>query len=176
MAIESALVILVPEVEVLVGSFRNQYDPSAALGVPAHVTLLYPFKPPHELTAELSRELVELFAKHSAFTVSFRGTKRFQNVLYLPPKPAEPFQRLAEIIAERYPEAPPYGGQFPDIIPHLTVAQISDSRRLEEIAVQFEQVAQGCLPIQAIVREIALMDNESEYWRIRARFSLGAKS
>ena len=43
LAVESALVVLVPEAEVVVKSFRDQYDPLAANGCPAHVTLLYPF-------------------------------------------------------------------------------------------------------------------------------------
>ena len=45
---ESALVVLVPEADPLVGPFRSFFDPSAALGVPAHVTLLYPFVEPAE--------------------------------------------------------------------------------------------------------------------------------
>ena len=40
--IESALVVLVPEAERLVKPFCERYDPSAAAGVPAHITLLYP--------------------------------------------------------------------------------------------------------------------------------------
>ena len=48
-SIESALVVLVPEAEALVKPFRDRYDPSAAVGVPAHITLLYPFKPPDEV-------------------------------------------------------------------------------------------------------------------------------
>jgi hypothetical protein len=35
---ESALVV--PEAEPLVKPFRDRYDPSAAAGVPAHITLL----------------------------------------------------------------------------------------------------------------------------------------
>jgi hypothetical protein len=40
---ESALVVLVPEAEAATKPFRDQYDPAAAAGVPAHITLLYPF-------------------------------------------------------------------------------------------------------------------------------------
>src|ERR1051325_8060387 len=46
---ESALVVLVPEAEVFAKPFRDQYDPSAAAGMPAHITLLYPFKAPDEV-------------------------------------------------------------------------------------------------------------------------------
>ena len=43
---ESALVVLVPEAEGVVKPFRDLHDPSAAAGMPAHITLLYPFKHP----------------------------------------------------------------------------------------------------------------------------------
>src|SRR6478609_6635048 len=39
----SALVITVPAAEPVVGPWRLQYDPSAAAGMPAHVTVLYPW-------------------------------------------------------------------------------------------------------------------------------------
>ena len=171
MPIESALVILIPEAEVLVESFRNQYDPSATLGVPAHVTVLYPFKPPPELTADVIETLEELFSKFPGFSVTFTEPKRFPGVLYLSPVPDEAFRRLTTIVTERFPETPPYGGQFTDVIPHLTVADVSDSYQLEQLTADFERKAKGRLPIRARVREIVLMDNETGKWRVRNRFA-----
>ena len=55
--LESALVALVPEAECLVKTFRDRYDPSAALGVPAHITLLYPFKPADQIDAVVLAQL-----------------------------------------------------------------------------------------------------------------------
>ena len=176
MPIESALVILIPEVEVLVESFRNRYDPSAALGVPAHVTVLYPFKPPRELTAEVIQSLERLFAKFPGFDASFRELGRFSGVLYLSPMPDEKFRRLTEIVTERFPETLPYGGQFHDLVPHLTVAHVSDPEQLDEIAADFERAARAHVPIQAKVREIALLDNESGLWQVRWRFALSTES
>ena len=176
MPLESALVVLVPEAEVLVESFRNRYDPSAALGVPAHVTILYPLKPPRELTTEVIRGLEELFSTVPGFEVSFTESGRFPGVLYLSPVPDETFRGLTEVVTRRFPEAPPYGGQFVDIIPHLTVAQVSDSDRLEEIAAEFERAAAGHLPIRTSVREISLLDNESGRWQVRHRFALGPET
>lgn len=47
--LEPGLAVLVPEAELLVRSFRSQYDPSATDEVSAHITVLYPFKPPMRL-------------------------------------------------------------------------------------------------------------------------------
>ena len=170
--IESALVTLIPEAEVLVERFRNQYDPAAAIGVPAHVTVLYPFKSPRELTTDVIQSLEELFFKFPAFGASFTETGRFPGVLYLSPEPVEIFRQLTKIVTRGFPETPPYGGQFTDVVPHLTVTQVSDSQRLEKIAADFEHAAKDHLPIQSSVREIALMDNESGRWKVRNRFAL----
>src|SRR5207245_4378164 len=122
MPIESALVVLMPEAEDLVRSFRNQFDPTAAAGVPAHVTIVYPFKPPFELTADVIAALHEVFSKTSSFEVSFTGPKRFPGVLYFSPEPDELFRRLTDRITEQFPDTPPYGGKFADVVPHLTIA------------------------------------------------------
>ncbi len=176
MTFESALVVLVPETEFLVGAFRNQYDPSAAVGVPAHVTILYPFKPPPELTMEVIQSLEDLFSEFPKFRASFVEVRRFPGVIYLAPEPFEIFHRLIGLVTKRFPETPPYGGQFAEVIPHLTVAQVDDSEQLEKIAADFAQQATERLPIQASINQIALLDNESGLWRIRQEFYLGAES
>ena len=174
MPFESALVVLIPEAESLVKSFRDQYDPSASAGVPAHVTILYPFKPPDALTADVIATLQDLVSRLPSFNVSFQEFQGFPDVLYLAPMPAEPFQRLTETVASRYPETPPYGGAFTEIVPHLTIAQVSDHQKLAEIANEFRETAQAKLPIHARVNTVSLMDNSSGYWKIRAQFSLGS--
>jgi hypothetical protein len=50
---ESAVIIPIPEVEPIVGPLRLHYDRAAHLGVPAHITLLYPFCPPQTVSAEI---------------------------------------------------------------------------------------------------------------------------
>lgn len=173
MPIESALVILIPEAEDSVESFRIKYDPQAALGVPAHVTILYPFKSPRELTAEVIRTLEELFSKFPGFDVSFSESGRFPGVLYLSPAPDEMLRRLTKIVAKHFPETQPYRGQFTDVIPHLTIAQVGDPQQLDKIAADFERTVRGHLQIQSSVKEVALMDNESGRWKVRMRFPLG---
>ena len=50
-------------------------------------------------------------------------------VLYLAPEPAEPFGALTEAFAAAWPEYPPYGGSFTDVVPHLTVAMARRAHR-----------------------------------------------
>jgi 2'-5' RNA ligase len=173
-SIESALVVLVPEAEALVKPFRDQYDPSAAVGVPAHITLLYPFKPPDELGGPVLDKLHYGFARFAPFRFSLASIRRFPvEVLYLAPEPDEPFRQLTLAIRDWYPETPPYGGKWPDIVPHLSVASLADEQQLDRIAGKFAQASQRKLPIGATAEEVTLMDNRSGRWQIRETFSLG---
>jgi hypothetical protein len=53
----SAVLVPVPEAERVVSRYRARLDGAAALGVPAHVTVLYPFVPPAAITAATLEEL-----------------------------------------------------------------------------------------------------------------------
>jgi hypothetical protein len=48
---ESALIVAVPEAEWAVAALRAAYDPAASWGMPAHITVLYPFLPPEVMAA-----------------------------------------------------------------------------------------------------------------------------
>jgi hypothetical protein len=170
---QSALVILVPEVEALVQPFRERYDPSAAAGMPAHVTSLYPFLPPTDIDAAVIAGVGSCAAAIQPFDFVFRNTRRFPGVLYLVPEPDEPFRRITQAIWQRYPQAPPYGGRFPDIVPHLSLADRLAESHLDRVAEEFAAAAQGKLPVRGQAREIALVDNRSGSWRVSTTIKLG---
>lgn len=170
---QSALGVLVPEAEALVKPFRERYDPSAAEGVPAHITILVPFKPPVTITADVLETLRQLFAGFRSFTFALTEPRRFPDVLYLAPVPEAPFQALTEAVVERFPETPPYGGVFDHIVPHLTVAHALDREELDRIAQAFAQAVTGKLPVSATVTEVGLLDNTDGHWQVRANFPLG---
>jgi 2'-5' RNA ligase len=88
-------------------------------GLPAHVTLLFPFPEPDADVVAATRETL---AGVEAFDVVFREVRRFPNVPYLVPEPAEPFVALTGALVTRFPAWQPYGGKFDDVIPHLTIA------------------------------------------------------
>jgi 2'-5' RNA ligase len=164
----SALIVAVPEAEPLVGEWRLQYD-NASLGIPAHVTLLFPFVPAGELDKALFGELRALFAAQAAFSVAFSRVARFTDVAWLAPEPAEPFRRLTELILRRYPSYPPYEGIHDEVIPHLTVA-VGDGTLQDQV----DAALTPNLPIAADVREVVLLEEQRDaHWRTRERFPLG---
>ena len=166
----TALALQVPEAEELVREHRMRYDPSAALGVPAHITLLSPFVEPEAIDEE---ELRAFFAQFSPFVFELRRTARFPEALYLAPEPAEPVSAVIDAIVDRWPDYPPYGGGLDEIVPHLTLAHQQSEEVYDDIA---SKVSTG-LPISAYASEVCLIEGGPGHdgpWHERARFLLGA--
>ncbi|MDX2834404.1 2'-5' RNA ligase family protein [Streptomyces scabiei] len=89
--------------------------------------------------------------------------------MYLAPEPDAGFRCLTGAIVERWPEHPPFGGQFDDVVPHLTVAQGQDEAVVEKI----EAVLLAGLPVVAWVSTVDLLVHDGTRWRQRASFPLG---
>jgi 2'-5' RNA ligase len=166
----SGVIVSVPQAEPIVGELRLRHTTDAPLGIPAHVTLLFPFVPPAGLTDDVEERLARLIAAAPAFDVTFARTARWPELVYLQPDPADPFGRLTEAIAAEWPEHPPYEGVHDEVIPHLTVAESEDGTLLDRIAVELEPR----LPIELRVREAQLyVQGDDGRWRERRDFPLG---
>jgi hypothetical protein len=169
---QSILVILVPEAEPLVSPFRSKHDKSAADGMPAHITINYPFLPTEEDKSGAISGLKNLFSGYLSFSYSLSAIKHFSGVIYLEPSPVQFFIDLIKAVTRQFPQSPPYGGMFTEIISHLTVADVKDEVMLEEIDRQFAIACTGKIPIQARVNEVWLMDNKHGSWTRRISFPL----
>ena len=164
----SALIVAVPEAEPLVHDWRLRYD-NAELGIPAHVTLIFPFVPAEEIGVELLDELRKLFAEQPAFEFTLAGVARFADVAWLAPDPSDPFRRLTDLIFSRYPDYPPYEGLHEEVLPHLTVA-MGDAALQDEV----DAALTPHLPIAAHAGEVTLLvEDESGHWAEFVRFPLG---
>jgi len=156
----TALVIVVPEVEPLIGRLRERYDAAGAMGAPSHVTLVFPF-------GDDEAGLEELFAAVRPFDFELVGTASFpDSTLYLEPEPAGPFVRLVETLAARYPDHPPYGGTHETIVPHVTVGQ--------NVPDEEERRIGAALPIRCRAEAVTwLEEGRNGRWAERRRFTLG---
>ncbi|GAA0915600.1 2'-5' RNA ligase family protein [Nonomuraea longicatena] len=158
---DTALTVRIPAAEPVVGRWRAAHDPSAAYGVPPHVTVLYPFLPPDRVDVD---ELRRLFAEHEPFDLRFERTARLPGLLYLAPEPDGPLRELTDAVAARWPEAPPYRNAHPGDVPHLTVA----TSALDEV----EDGLTG-LPVTWRVGGVTLSAFDGRSWRDTAYFPLG---
>ena len=154
----TALIIAIPEAEPAVGALRLAHDRSAPLGVPAHVTILYPFADPADVDEAAVADLVASFP---AFAFELDRVERFdEGHVWLHPEPSAPFAALIDAVWRRFPECPPYGGAHDVVIPHLTVSEVP-----VEVDVD--------LPIQAIAHEVTLIEQAADgRWSVRRVFPL----
>ena len=156
----TGLIIEVPEAEPAVGALRLAHDSSAALGVPAHVTILFPFADRDALDEDA---LAELFARFPAFDFTLDRVEQFDDgVTWLHPAPSAPFEDLTAAVAQRWPEHPPYEGAFDVVIPHLTVSETAIDVKVQ-------------LPIPSRAHAVTLIEqNEANgRWATRRAFALG---
>ena len=172
---ESAFAVNVPEAESYVAVLRERFDPSAKLGVPAHITLLYPFMSPEQITEMVLKRVRLALSPAVRFRFCLVKTGRFPGALYLAPEPAEPFIALTERLVHQFPDYLPYGGQHGSIVPHLTVAQASEA---EHSVAEAELARILPLPsgIQASCKEVVLIENSSGRWEHMHSFSLAARA
>lgn len=169
---ESGIILPVPEAEPVVGQFRALHDPQARYGVPAHITLLYPFAHPSKVASTIDA-LRQLFAGVSAFEFSLVSTRRFPGAGYLHPEPSATFVRLTEMLGNQWPEFPPYGGAFSTVIPHLTVADRATSDVLDAV----DAAVSRQLPIVCRATEAWLMCSDDHgYWSCREVFRFDART
>ena len=82
--------------KLVVKPFRDRYDPSAAVGVPAHITLLYPFKPPNEVSSAVLDKLRARFARFAAIQFSLSSVRRGPGLGTFGTRPRSPMSHSAD--------------------------------------------------------------------------------
>jgi 2'-5' RNA ligase len=168
----SAILIRVP-VPAGLDRLRRRWDVMAGTGVPAHVTILFPFVAASALTAPHRATLAAIARDVAPFEIAFRQVGRFPTVVYLVPEPSAPIDALMAAIVERYPEHPPYGGEFAEVIPHLTVTEVGpETAPLDQIAAEAER----WLPFEHHVTALeVLVESPEGRWRRHWRIPLGVR-
>jgi 2'-5' RNA ligase len=152
--LQSALLVAIPSAEPAVARHRDRFDSSAPRGVPAHITVLFPFISPAAIDSAVHAELARLFGAVGAFRFTLDHTSWFgDSVLWLGPRDDAPFRALTRAAFAAFPEYPPYGGRHGDVVPHLT---IGDHGPLPERCAA-EAAVRSHLPIEGEVTEVRLM-------------------
>jgi hypothetical protein len=174
-ATETAVLVLVPEAEPAVREHRAHLDMAASWGVPAHLSVVYPFVPPAEVDDGVLARLAAALGTVQAFDCTFPRTDWFgDDVLWLAPDPAEPFRELIGAVVSAFPAQQPYGGIYADPVPHLTVGELRLGSAAELTAA--ERAVRAQLPIRARVGRAVLLAGRrgAGSWRQVATFELRA--
>ncbi|WP_198664530.1 2'-5' RNA ligase family protein [Jiangella endophytica] len=161
-----------PAVETFVRSRFEHYDRSYLSSDPAfthaHITVLAPFLPAPEPAA--LETVAALVAAAPPITFSLHRLETFPNgIIYLAPEPADPFRALTERLVAAFPQCPPYGGVFPDVVPHLTLDQHS-----AEVSVESTRDRLGdTVPVTCIADRVDLAWYEPDRSRVLTSWPLG---
>ncbi|WP_243653185.1 2'-5' RNA ligase family protein [Pseudonocardia endophytica] len=171
-ATRSAVLALVPDAEPVVGELRAVLDPTASAGVPAHVTVLYPFAAPSGIDDATVAGLRDAVSDVPAFRFRLADVGWFgTEYVWLAPDPSEPFDELTARVARAFPEHPPYGGEH-EPHPHLTVGY---RRHASEVALRdAADRIRPLLPVDARVDRLHLLagSHEPGSWRTVAELPL----
>lgn len=168
----TALIVVVPEAEPVVGRWRAELDRAASWGVPAHVTVLFPFLAPGEIDTAVLAELRAIVRAVPRFTVTLSHIDWFDDrVVWVAPRPDEPFRALTHAVWRRFPQAPPYAGAHDEVLPHLTVGHDADPAALRRAAA----AVAARLPVRADVDAVRLVEGTDApgSWHTVAELPLG---
>ncbi len=172
----SVVMIPVPDLDGVVRPRLERLSPDDVPADPddpvAHITVLGPFVDLAQLTDGVLDELERFFADVTAFDFHLTGIHTFPGgTVYLSPSPAAPFRHLTHGLAHLFPEHPPYGGAFDEVVPHLTVP-IPEGEGIE--ALEFELAPR--FPLTTYAREATLFWYEPGGCRTLARFPFGTSA
>lgn len=173
-SLRSALIVEVPEAEVAVSCQRVRLDRMASLGVPAHVTALFPFVPADQIDDDVLRRVAAVAQTVDPFPYRFSGCDWFdKRVVFLAPDHPAPFSRLTDRLWEAFPGCQPYGGQFDQPVPHLTIGESEDEGALRRA----ESEVLARVPVVGRARRLTLLVEDAEgRWAPLGWFSLGSSA
>ena len=149
---------------------RRRFATDADRGVPAHLTLLYPFVEPAMLDTPVRRRIAAVAAHHDPFDYRLLCPARWPDVLYVAVEPVERFVALQADLASAFPDHPVYGEPAGFVyIPHVTVAE---GPPIEDPTIA-AGAAWSALPRPARATAIEIIATDGGRWRLVWRVRLG---
>lgn len=172
---ESAIGVSLPMMAPMLDRWRLASVDAARRGVPPHITLLYPWRPAPVRASDLAA-VADTVAEVPPFALVLHRLERFPGVLYLRPDPDQVLRDLMRRLAAVFPDTPPYGGQFTDPIPHLTIATAASEATLDQVEAEVRGAIGALLPVAYMVREIAIEEEGDDgMWSERTTVPLAGR-
>ena len=169
---ETAIVVPVERAERLLSAAATAVGFDRPPGMPAHLTLLYPFVDAEGLVVGHAHEAQRALSTVQPFDCSFSSIGRFDDppvAIYLEPDPAEQFTAMVEALMTAFPEFPPYGGAVDEVVPHLTLVETADTNVWKAA----EALVTPKLPIHASVQRFSIYKQTIAGWTEAFTLPLG---
>ena len=136
------------------------------------MTVLFPFAAPDAINDAAIEMAAAAVASVRTFECEFVRVCWFgDDVVWLAPEPAGPFRALTNMVHAAFPQFPPFGGVYADVVPHLTIGNGPDGG---SAALRAAEVT-PFLPVRTQVRHAWLMTGTQALasWRVVAELPLG---
>jgi hypothetical protein len=168
----SVLQLPVPELEEWVRARTAHYDAGFVSADPrfghAHITALGPFDP--DPSPAVLATVARIAATTAPVAVRLADLAQFPNgIIHLVPDPASRLRDLTARCVAAFPAHPPYGGEFDDVRPHLTVDAASDEVSLASTAALLADV----VPVEVVLDTLQLAWWETGRCHVMAQWPLG---
>jgi hypothetical protein len=165
--LETAVTLFLAELAPELASAHDELYPMRVdEHIPLSLTLLYPFAPRDELTAEHVERLRAFFASQPRPTFEIARVAQWEEggAVYGVPEPEVELRATMRALWGLFPEHPPYGGAE-DPPPHASLTLDGGADRAETLA-RVEKRLEGLLPVSFDVGEAVLMEEyEPDVWR-----------
>lgn len=170
--VETGLILPVPAFESFLQQHRATNSAVSPEGVPAHLTLLFPFLPPFRCE-EAHAEVEGFFDSVEPFEFELTHVGWFEErVVFVAPSDPLPFVALTEQLIGQWTQCIPYGGRHGGKhVPHLTLG-IEGTR---EEMISLAEAAKELLPMKCTAEEAWLMIGTPRpaTWEVKRQFTLG---
>ena len=158
-------VALPPRLEAL----RMRCVPDAVDGLPAHVTVAYPFAEPGSIDAAVVGLIAEVVAVRAPWTMRLVERRRWPDTVYASVEPEAPAIALQADLAAAFPSLPIYGGAIDVFVPHVTIAEGPSA---DDPAVDADP-GWDDLPVTCAISEVELIVRSPVgRWAVERRFPM----
>lgn len=174
---QSALIVEVPWSESVVGPWRRDHDPNSHRGVPAHITILFPFRAPDALDDDVIGTLTAIATTIRTCDLSLVEVDSFPDAVWLRPDPDDHLHTLGAAVWSTFPDCPPHGGRFPALRPHVTIGQSPDPDQVEALRARAATELAATLPVSGPIEGLSLfVSDESGEWSRRRMFPFASRA
>ncbi|MFW2383415.1 MAG: 2'-5' RNA ligase family protein [Acidimicrobiales bacterium] len=162
----SAVAVVVPEADELLSAVGG----SVSGGMPAHVTVTYPFLSPRRIQQSHRDQLRAIASASESFDLELATLRNHELITFLTVTPEEPVRTLTAAVLEDWPDHPPYGDSEVDVPPHMTLG-------INVLPEEIADTVEPFLPIGCKIDRLVLMVRGlSGRWRIAEEYPLGMES
>lgn len=150
-------------------ALRLRCVPDAADGLPAHVTVSYPFAAPDAIDDGVVALVAQVVARRAPWTMRLVERRRWPDTVYASVEPEAPAIGLQADLEAAFPSLPIYGGAIDAFVPHVTVAE---GGAADDPAVDADP-GWDDLPFSCAVREVELIVRApTGRWDVERRFPM----